>query len=95
MSDTAASRFMDSVDILPAKDFPTEQDVLVTYQEMWITYRVGSTISSAPTYSHIVIFLSEIDAYRYAVKNKTEVVLINPGQSLEDAINVSRKNSSN
>ena len=92
MSDSAAARFMDSLDIVPAKEFPTEQDVLITYQEMWITYRPGSTVSSTPTYSHIVVFLSELDAYKFAVKNKTEVVPINPGQSLQEAIDVSRKN---
>ena len=91
MTDSAATDFFDSVAILPAKEFPTEQDVLITYQEMWITYRRisgGTSLRPSDSYVNISVHLDELGAYKYALKNRAEVVAIKPGQDLEEAINV-------
>lgn len=91
MTDSAATRFVDSLDIVPAKDFPTEQDVLITYQAMWITYRrvPSSSLGTSSCYVDISVHLDELAAYKYALKHRAEVVPIKPGQDLEEAINVS------
>jgi hypothetical protein len=91
MSDSAATEFFDSVAILPAKEFPTEQNVLITYQEMWITYRrlTQSSYARGYCYEKVSVHLDELSAYKYALKNQAQVVAIKPGQDLEEAINVS------
>lgn len=91
MTDSAATDFFDHPAILPAKDFPTEQDVLITYQAMWITYRrvSGGSLNASPAYVDISVHLDELGAYKYALKHRAEVIAIKPGQDLEEAINVS------
>ena len=93
MTDSAATDFFDHPEILPAKEFPTKQDVIITYQEMWITYRcvTSSSISNSKFYVDISVHLDELSAYKYALKHRGEVVAIKPGQDLEEAINVSKQ----